>query len=93
MYFKALQFVLLGSSFFVLLCKDARDSVCPEPESVLEIVLDDGELGVNPEDVVSAGGQWRPGRGDVLGQGGGWHAGLGKVGQQRREDVPGELGV
>ena len=52
----------------------------PLPEPVHDVVLDDGQLGVDPEDLgAGAGGEGRPGHGDVLCHGRGGHAGGGTL--------------
>ena len=52
----------------------------PLPEPVHDVVLDDGQLGVDPEDLgAGAGGEGRPGHADVLCHGRGGHAGGGTM--------------
>ena len=84
---------LIFLSLLLLLCEDAWDCLRPEPEPVLEIVLHHSQLGVDLHDRGGGGGERGPGGGDVLCQPGGRHTRLGEVGQQRRENVTGELGV
>ena len=49
----------------------------PLPEPVHDVVLDDSQLGVDPEDLgAGAGGEGRPGHADVLCHGRGGHAGV-----------------
>ena len=63
------------------------------PEPVLKVVLHHRHLGVNPVHVGGGWGDRGPGGADVLRHPWGGHTRLGEVGQQRGEDIPGELGV
>ena len=65
-----------------------------QPESVHDVVFDEGELGVDLEHPGTiARSKRRPGDVDVVGHRRRGHAGLRKVRQERGEDVPRELRV
>ena len=69
-------------------------SISVLPESIHDVILDEGELGVNLEHPGAiTRSQRRPGNIDVVGHCWGWHTCLGKVGQERSEDVTREFGI